>query len=82
MSAKPEIRTQDEVQIGVEVMLKFTREEWEGVFGKEHPLTPANALAHVMSFFDADRKYGAGVEVQSLETTGPDGEPIDENEGI
>jgi len=69
----------DEIQIGVDLMLKVTREGWESIYGPERPLTPANFLAHVMGFFDGDVKYGVGTEVQSLETMGPDGDPIDED---
>lgn len=74
MDAKPE-----EIQIGLDLMLKVTREGWESIYGPEHPFTPSNVLAHVMGFFYGDVKYGVGTEVQSLETTGPDGDPIDEN---
>lgn len=70
------------VQISVDLTLKFDREAWAATFGPDHPLTPATALAHVMSFFEADAKCGAGVEVQHLETMGPEGDPIDEDEGV
>lgn len=68
------------VQIGIDLMLKFTREGWEGIYGTEHPLTPANALAHIMQMLEGDRKCGVGVEVLSLDTMGPDGDPIDEDD--
>lgn len=74
MSEKPKIR------ISVEVVVEFNEEAWDHLYNGGHPLTPGNALTHVMDFFEADSRGTGVTSVVSLETEDlATGEPVDED---
>lgn len=70
----------DKVTISLDLTVSFDADAWNGHYDEGYPLTPANALAHVMELLESDRRGGAGVEVEHLETTdAATGEPVVED---
>lgn len=74
MSEKPKVR------IALEVVVEFDADAWDHLYNGGHPLTPGNALGHLMDFFEADSRGTGVTSVASMEATDPEtGEPVDES---
>lgn len=76
MNAKPE-----PIRISLDMVVEIDAEAWEHLYNGEWPLTPGNALGHIMQMFEADAKGTGVTKVTHLETEDlATGEPVDESE--
>lgn len=69
------------IRISLDMVIEIDAEAWEHLYDGQHPLTPGNALGHIMQMFEADARGTGVTKVTSLETEDlATGEPVNEDE--